>query len=161
MPTARFAKEIKRAGRNLENATTHMIRQIAKRTLQDVVWLTEVDTGQARSNWRVGVNRVTAVIPPYHPYPKGSKGDGEGRAETANANAAIRVGFDKINMTKGLRGLGFKSGLVLSNPINIFHKENALGGRDPATFETRVHDNVTRELAKWRPFAKQRKTLGV
>lgn len=110
-----FSKNIRRRGRQVENGATELTRQVSKRTLRALVLATPVDTGEARSNWRVGIGApATAVIPPYSPYPKGSKANGQGTGEGANASAAIAAGNARINGVRGTSG-GLKTAIFITN----------------------------------------------
>lgn len=116
MPTLKFSRNIRRRGRQFENSASELVRRMAKRTLRQLVELTKVDTGAARSNWRVGIGApARSVIAPYNPYPKGSRANGAGASETANAIATIRAGNARINAVRGLSGVGLKTGVFISN----------------------------------------------
>ncbi len=125
MPTLQFSKNIRRRGRQVENAATAVVKSLAKRALRSLVFNTKADTGKTRSNWRVGIGAPTrSVIDPYAPYPKGSKAGGQGISETANAQAAISAGNARINSVRGVSGVGLKTGIFISN--NVDYLDNAL-----------------------------------
>ena len=139
MPTLKFSKNIRRRGRQFENSASRLVRRMARRTLRSLVQNTKADTGKARSNWRVGIGAPTrAVIEPYNPYPKGSKADGQGIAESANASAAIAAGNARINSVRGISGVGLKTGIFISN--NIPYPQNAFlpGAVQISTVEARA-----------------------
>lgn len=118
-----FSKNIRRRGRQVENSASELVRSMAKRTLRSLVQNTKVDKGVARSNWRVGVgNPTTAVIGAYSPYPKGSKGNGQGTSETANAAATIAAGNARINSVRGVSGVGLKTAVYITNSIPYLDK---------------------------------------
>lgn len=113
---AQFSKNIRKRGRQVENGASKVVRASAKKFLRDAVGSTPVDTGKARSNWRVGVGqRPRKVIEPYAPYPKNSKALGQGKSERANANAAISAGIAKINTLRGVPSAGLKTALYVTN----------------------------------------------
>lgn len=105
-----FSKNIRRRGRQLENAGTRFTKAVAKRALRALVTSTPVDTGTARSNWRVGIGASTsAEIGPYAPGKK------LGIGETANAGAAISAGIARINSVRGKAGVGLTTAIYITN----------------------------------------------
>lgn len=74
---------------------TNRLVQTAAMTVQETVARnTPVDTGKARSNWRVSINSLLfGETNAYAPYPKRS---GPKLGETSNANAAIAQGYSRI-----------------------------------------------------------------
>lgn len=111
-----FSKNIRKRGRAIENNASELTRRMAKQSLRALVTNTRVDTGEARSNWRVGAGSPpTAIIKPYNPYPKGSKANGQGMAENANLAAALSVGFAKIDSIKGKAGIGLTTAIYIVN----------------------------------------------
>jgi len=79
-----FARNIRVRGRNVETNTDLLVRRAALLVDQAIVLATPVDTGRARSNWRVSLGvSVPGVIEPYSPGKKLGLGEG------ANAAAAI------------------------------------------------------------------------
>jgi len=120
-----FSKNIRRRGRQIENSATGLVKRMAKRSLRSLVLNTKVDTGEARSNWRVGIGGLpTSVIKPYSPYPKGSKANGRGIGESDNANATISAGEARINAVRGVSGVGLKTAIYIAN--NTPHIDKAL-----------------------------------
>lgn len=139
MPTLQFSKNIRRRGRQFENGATELVRRMAKRTLRSLVYNTKADTGKARSNWRVGIGAPTrSVIDPYSPYPKGSKADGAGINESANAQAAISAGNARINSVRGISGAGLKTGIFISNNVDYIQKAVVPGGLEASIVEARA-----------------------
>lgn len=131
-----FSKNIRKRGRQVENAGARAVRRAARRVLKSLVYSTKVDKGVARSNWRVGIGAPTrAVIGAYYPYKKGSKGDGMGMSETANADAAISAGYEKIDTLRGLSGAGLKTSLYISNNISYLDKAMSGGTMTTAVLE--------------------------
>lgn len=138
MPTLQFSKNIRRRGRQVENAATALVKTMAKRTLRSLVLNTKADTGKARSNWRVGVGAPTrSVIEPYAPFPKGSKAGGAGIGETANASAAIAAGNARINSVSGISGVGLKTGIFISNNVDYLDKALVPGAIEASIVEAR------------------------
>ena len=109
---AQFSRNIRKRGSQIENAGTRFTKAVAKRALRALVLATPVDTGRARSNWRVGIGAsATAVIEPYAPGKK------LGISEGANAGAAIAAGLARINSVRGAsgRGGGLQTAIYISN----------------------------------------------
>ncbi len=114
-----FSKNMRRRGRQLENASTGITRAGAKAALVAVVWGTPADKGVARSNWRIGIGAPpTAVIRAYAPGKKLGKG------ETANATASIRAGKARLNASLGSFGGGLKTSVYLVNNVPYIDKLN-------------------------------------
>lgn len=139
MPTLQFSKNIRRRGRQVENSATALVKSMAKRTLRSLVYGTKADTGKARSNWRVGIGAPTrAVINPYNPYPKGSKANGQGIGERANAAATIAAGNARINSVRGVSGVGLKTGIFISNNVDYLDKALVPGTVESSIVEARA-----------------------
>lgn len=85
------ARELARLSRRLQNhsATIRrtsdlLMKQAAIKVITEVVHRTPVDTGMARSNWKITVDQpFTEILPPYSP------GHRLGRGETRNAGLAL------------------------------------------------------------------------
>lgn len=139
MPTLQFSRNIRRRGRQFENSASELVRRMAKRTLRSLVLNTKVDKGVARSNWRVGVGAPTrSVIDAYNPYPRGSKADGQGIGERANAAATIAAGNARINTVRGISGVGLKTGIFISNNVDYIEKALVPGGLEASIVEARA-----------------------
>lgn len=107
-----FSRNIRRRGRQVVNSASRLVRGAAKVTLRSVVLATPVDTGVARSNWRVGIGApATAVIGAYAPGKK------LGLGETSNARAAIIAGNARIKLARGVSGVGLKTAIFISNNV--------------------------------------------
>lgn len=107
---AQFSQNIRKRGSQIENAGTRFTKAVAKRALRALVLATPVDTGNARSNWRVGIGAPTrAEIEPYSPGKK------LGIGERANANAAIAAGLARINSVRGVSGRGLETAIYINN----------------------------------------------
>lgn len=113
---AQFSRNVRKRGRQVVNSASRAVRRAGRAFLKTAVLSTPVDTGKARSNWRVGIGgRPTAVIEPYVPYPKNSKANGQGAGERANASAAISAGNARIATLKGVPSAGLKTSLTIVN----------------------------------------------
>lgn len=138
---AQFSRNMRKRSRQVGNGATRAVKTAAKASLRAVVEATPVDTGEARSNWRVGLGaQPTAVIPPYAPYPKGSKANGAGRGESANARAAIAAGNARIDSVRGVSGVGLTTAIIIANNtrqigfLNAGSSKQAPGGFVEAAF---------------------------
>lgn len=107
---AQFSQNIRKRGRQIENAGVRIVRSVAKRSLKLLVNATPVDTGEARSNWRIGIGGVpTAAISPY------ASGRNLGISERGNARGAIDAGFSRINSLKPGQGRSLTTSVVIVN----------------------------------------------
>lgn len=145
---AQLSKNIRRRGRQVENAGTEMVRRSSKAALREVVRNTPGDVGTARSNWRVGIGAPTrATIAAYAP------GRNIGTGESANASRAIAVGVARINAVKGVRGVGLKTAVFISNNLSYIRKLNAgSSSQAPAGFIESAFSAASRELRGFRIF---------
>lgn len=107
---AQFSQNIRKRGSQIENAGTRFTKAVAKRALRALVNATPVDTGRARSNWRVGIGAPTRAE--IEPYAEGKK---LGISERANANAAIAAGLARINSVRGVSGRGLETAIYINN----------------------------------------------
>jgi len=90
-----FSRNIRSIGSRIENNSAKVVRDTSKAALRSLINGTPVDTGKARSNWRVGLGAPTrSVIPAYSPGKK------LGRGERLNARAALAAGFARINQLR-------------------------------------------------------------
>lgn len=84
---------VKRVGKSLKGAALVMA--------QECIEHTAVDTGETRSNWRAAFGRnVSAIRPPFHPYPKET--DPFKFFESANANMAMDEVREFVNAVPDL-----------------------------------------------------------
>lgn len=133
---AQFSRNIRRRGTQVENSAKRAVQTVSKRALRSLVLGTKVDKGVARSNWRVGIGAPTrAVISAYTPYPKGSKANGQGMSERANANAAIAAGNARIN---GLPRGPVTKAVYITNAIPYGRQAFPAGMVSTALLEARV-----------------------
>jgi len=138
MPTLQFSKSIRRRGKQVENASSEMVRRMAKASLKSLVINTRADTGVARSNWRVGVGAPPRkTIEAYSPYPKGSKANGQGMSENNNASAAISRGNARIASVKGVSGVGLTTGIFIRNSVDYINDALLPGTLDIVGIEAR------------------------
>lgn len=97
-----FSKNIRKIGSKIENNSVNLVKSVSKQTLRKLVLGTPVDTGEARSNWRVSIGgEKRSIIEPYSP------GEKLGISEKRNASGAISEGISEIN---SLRVGRFKRG---------------------------------------------------
>lgn len=134
---AQFSQNIRKRGSNIENGAARMVRAVGKSTLKLLVYKTPVDKGVARSNWRVSIGQMTyAKIPAYSP------GRHLGLSERANANAAIAVGFAKIEQLRPGRGNPLGSALYITN--NAPYIERLNDGYSPQAGPGYINDCVVK-----------------
>ena len=90
-----FSRNMRRISRKLPFVVDKVVKQVALSVDQTLVLATPVDTGKARSNWRVGVgNSPSTQLEPFSP------GEKLGIGEGANARAAIEAGKATIETRK-------------------------------------------------------------
>lgn len=123
---AQFSRNIRSLKSRVVNNSTALTKKMARRSLKALIDGTPVDKGVARSNWRVGIGASTrSVIGAYTPYPKGSKGGGQGRGETANASAAYAAGSARINSVRGVPGVGLRTAIIITNNVPYIEQLDA------------------------------------
>jgi hypothetical protein len=87
-----FRVRMDRRTRDVDAFVKKLMLQVALKVDEHVVLATPVDTGRARSNWRVNVGApARAVIPPFFP------GKGLGLGERSNAEAAFAQARSALN----------------------------------------------------------------
>lgn len=145
---AQFSRNIRKRGSQIENSATRVVKQASARALKALVRGTPVDTGRARSNWRVGIGAPTsAEIDPYSP------GRHLGINESANANAAIAAGLARINSVKGKAGLGLTTAIYISNNTKYIGRLNSgYSKQAPAGFVEKALIEAKLEIAGFRVF---------
>lgn len=115
-----FSRNIRKRGSSIENNSVNLVKKVSKAALRSLVFGTPVDTGKARSNWRVSLGNPTMVeIDAYSP---GSK---LGISERANAQAAISNGIRAINKLRvgAKRGTGQAGQAVfITNSVPYLNK---------------------------------------
>lgn len=145
---AQFSRNIRRRGRQVENAGTRLTKSVATRALISLVNNTPVDKGITRSNWRVGLGAPTRrVIEAYAPGRK------LGIGERANANAAIAAGRARIRSVRGKSGVGLTTAIYISNNAPAVGELNSGSSRQsPAGFVDRALIEARAEISTFRVF---------
>ncbi len=91
-----------------------MIKDAATVAVEVLIYGTRVDTAKARSNWIVTKDApVIGAIDPYYPYPKGSRGGGEGIGERINAASALAEAVSVIDSFQ----IGQDADLFITNNV--------------------------------------------
>lgn len=89
-PLAQLPVNLTKRALEVQKGVNTIVKGVAQVIGRELIINSPVDTGETRSNWIATLNGPTgAVIPPYAPYPKFSKGLGQGANESANATAAL------------------------------------------------------------------------
>jgi len=122
-----FSRNIRTLASRIENNSASLIRRVSKRTLKKLVNGTPVDTGEARSNWRVSLGNPTrSVIPPHAP------GKHLGIHEKSNAKATIQEGFQTIEKLKSNSKGGAVQSLYITNSIPFLDRlRNGYSAQQP------------------------------
>lgn len=144
---AQFSRNIRRQGSSVENSATALVKATSLRALKSLVRNTAVDTGVARSNWRVGVGAPTrAVIPAYAPGRK------LGIGENANASGAIAAGSARIKSVRGA-SRGLATAIYISNATPYIERiNNGSPTASPAGFIERALQEASAEIKGFRLF---------
>lgn len=135
-----FVRRINRRSKNLGRNVAQATKDAAKEMLAEVVLATPVDTGKARSNWKVGVGSPDyGVRSPYAP------GRHLGIDESANAAAAISVGEATIQAAPD------NLPLFISNDVEYIEKlNNGWSKQAPANFIERAFARASGRLRRTR-----------
>ena len=119
---AAAGRRLYQLGEGVERAANILTSEYAIAVIASVGAETPVDTGKARSNWRVSINHtLSGVIKPHSPYPsrwKAPYGSGGGKGETANLNAAINLAKTRLAQYKG-------GTIVIANNVPYINRLNA------------------------------------
>ena len=89
-PLAELPANLVKRAIQVQQGVNTLVKGVAQVIGRELIVNSPVDTGETRSNWIASLNGPSnAVIPPYAPYPKYSRGLGQGAGESANATAAL------------------------------------------------------------------------
>lgn len=109
-----FSRRLALKADRFEANAQRMIQEAAQAALEILVLGTRVDTGVARSNWRVTADSpAVGQIEAYNPYPKHSSALGQGIGETANAASALAEGVAVIDSFR----IGVDPDLFITNNV--------------------------------------------
>ncbi len=140
MDLGAFSRRMNKRANNFDRNANNLRRSVAMEMIQEVVLATPVDTGVARSNWRVTVNSApTGVIGAYSP------GQKLGRGETANANAAIAAGIVSIMGSKSTDVLYFTNNVPYIQILNTGYSKQA-----PSNFISKAFDRARKRVQRAR-----------
>lgn len=71
--------------------TNELKKQVVRTILNDLAYVTPVDTSQALSNWQVGLAPIATFIPPHYPGERGSS-QGQSAQEAIAEGETILAG---------------------------------------------------------------------
>ena len=112
----KFSQRIQRIAQDVEAASVEAMRKVALAVDAAVVLGTPVDTGRARSNWRVSIGTpVDGEIPPYKP------GSHLGLGETANAAKAMEQGYRTIYLHNDTSDIWISNNVPYINMLEHGH----------------------------------------
>lgn len=136
MPSmAEFARSAKRLSVRITKNVDAGWRATALVVDQTVVTATPVDTGRARSNWRVDTKPSTGQVEPYAPGEAGS-------TASANTAAAIAQGRQAVQRAVG-------DELYISNNLDYIGELNAgSSAQAPANFVEAAVDAGVQQVKK-------------
>jgi len=108
-----FDRRMRFLADELGDSINKLVRKTAVVIDQAVVFATPVDTGRARSNWRVALGIAPdGVIAPYSP------GEGLGVGEAANAQRAISQALSVISQRREGQDVFIANNLPYIQPLN-------------------------------------------
>lgn len=117
---AQFSRDLRRAGDQIANGGARAIRRGVRAFTKAAILGTPVDTGEHRSNWRVGYGRRPGgTIRPYAPGKK------LGINERANAVAAISAAEVQIRKIRPGRGFRVILPVYVVNNAPVISRLNA------------------------------------
>lgn len=86
-----LAKSLETKLSKIEQRNSARVVKVATAILQDLVYVTPVDTSKALSNWQIGIKSPpSGVLPPYTPGARGS-------TRSASASEAIAEGIQRLS----------------------------------------------------------------
>lgn len=136
----RFVRRINRRSKNVGKNAALATKIAAKEMLTEVVLATPVDTGRARSNWRVGVGSPkTGVVEPYAP------GRHLGLGDILNAAGAINAGSALIDSSTGDEQF-----YITNNVPYIYKLDNGWSNQAPANFIRMALDRASARVRRIR-----------
>lgn len=121
-----FAARMRQIGANIERNADRTVRRCALAVDGAVVLATPVDTGRARSNWQVSLDKpVTGTIEPYAEGQGGSTGG-------VNSRSAIEQGKGVI---AGYKGGRIEAAICITNNLAYIGRLNdGYSAQAPAAF---------------------------
>ena len=133
-----FRRRLRQIGENVFRNSNFIRREAAKEALRELILVTPVDTGEARSNWRVALGDPPGgIIPPYAP------GEHLGINERANASAAIGAGFAAIDSSPDGADL-----VIFNNTRQIFFLDQGTSEQAPANFFLKAIKTAQRRIQR-------------
>ncbi|PHR58820.1 MAG: hypothetical protein COA47_10465 [Robiginitomaculum sp.] len=116
-----FAKRMDAVAENIPSNANRLVRAIAIQSLTTVSFATPVDTGRARSNWQVGIDKANKAE--IDSFSLGADSGGSQSERDANGAIAQQQSVGKgtvlIGTYKGQRG-----GIFLSNNLDYIQRLN-------------------------------------
>lgn len=120
MSLERFSRRMKRRANNVPHMANRVKRETALAVDQTVVMSTPVDTGTARSNWRVALGEpIGGIIEAYAPTSHGGAG------ETENARGALAQGKGEIEKSSPGESIHITNNVEYIVPLNQGHSAQA------------------------------------
>lgn len=88
---AEFSADLDKFAKRMNQDVVDLTRRVALEVLQEVTTETPVDTGRARGNWFVGLNRVSEEVDEAASDSSGSKTVARGRRRLSRLKPGVRV----------------------------------------------------------------------
>lgn len=122
-----FSKRIVIRAKNIEENVDKLVRKTALAIDREVVMSTPVDTGRARSNWKVSVGGPdNSTSEAYNPLPKGR--DSSKLNESGNAAAAMAQGAAAVASRRQGQDVYIQNNLSYIKELNEGSSQQAPAG---------------------------------
>ena len=108
----RLASDMAKLAKRVEKGAPKVVRQASLQILTNVTLATPVDTGRARSNWIVSINRPSQLI----------------RPEILKAGSAINAGASEIKQAVAGKSIWIQNNLSYINRLNDGWSKRAPAG---------------------------------
>jgi len=136
MNLSQFSKRMTIHADNLPGEVNRVMKRVGLAVHQTIVLATPVDTGAARSNWRVNLNAPSGdVVQPYSPGRK------LGLGESSNAQGAITHGQNVIGRRKPSQDIVIDNNLGYIGDLN-----SGTSAQAPAMFVETAIDTASHAI---------------
>lgn len=140
---------MERIAQDVERAVAEVRNEISAAIIESVAQLTPVDTGLARTNWRLGIGyspvailrRPWSPIPSRYrpPYPPGGN-----RSERANLNAVVSAAVSRLTADNSLRPVYITNNIPYIGRLNEGYSRQSPAGFVRVGIATGVRVGVSR-----------------
>lgn len=139
-----FSRRMRRRGRQVEDGSNRIIRQVGVVVARNLALETPVDTGRARSNWIVSIGYPSrSEIEAYAP------GENLGRGETSNFRGVLSQAKSEVDTRKPEQDIYISNNLPYIKPLNEGSSAQA-----PAGFVQLAIERAARAVRRGKVFRK-------